>query len=60
MDDGLSFLPAGAGHSEERQTLPREGVFLNSKMASEHSLNFLQRAAKRLPYRQNSVSAPPA
>ena len=59
MDEGISFLPAGAGHSEERQTLPGEGEFPNSKMTAEHSLNFLQKAAKRLSYRQNSVSAPP-
>lgn len=59
MDNGISFLPAEAGHSEERQTLPGEGESPNSKMTAEHSLNFLQKAEKRLSYRQNSVSAPP-
>lgn len=59
MDDEISFLPVGARHSEERQTLPGEGESPNSKMIAEHSLNFLQKAEKRLSYRQNSVSAPP-
>ena len=48
MDDEISFLPVGARHSEERQTLPGEEESPNSKMIAEHSLNFLQKAEKRL------------